>query len=620
LVNLGDNGVENFFEFLLFLLEFFSVGIGVRFDPLEGFFDKLLELALVTFVDLILKLFVPKELNFIRGFLLDGLSDGITVVFEGVLGFDLLLDEFIFVLIFLSFLDHLFDVFLGESSLIVGDGDLVGLSGGLVDGGDVQDTVGVDIEGNFDLGNTSWCGWDAVEVEFTQQVVVLGHGSLTFEDLDQDSGLVVSVGGEGLLLLGGDGGISADQDSHDTSSGFNTLGQGGDIQQEEVLDLFVTLAGQDGSLDGGTEGDGLIGVDGSVGLLSVEEVLDELDDLGDSSGTTDKDDFVDLGLGETGVLEDLFDGGDSLLELGEAEFFELGLGDDAVVIFGFGEGVDFDVGLGGRGQDSLGSFALSSESSHGSWVLSDVVAGLSEEIGSAEFDELVIEIFTSQVSITGGGLNFEDTVFDGQEGDIESTTSEIEDQNILFTSTFLIKTVSNSSGGGFIDNSKNVESRNDTSVLSGLSLRIVEVGRDGNDSILDWLVKESFSSFLHLQQDHGGDLFGVEFLGFSLELDDNEGLAVESSFDLEWPKLTILLDDGIIIFSTDESLGIEDSVNWVSGNLVLGGITDKSFGISEGDVRRSSSVTLVVGNDFYSVVDPDSDTGVGGTKIDTNSG
>jgi len=100
-------------------------------------------------------------------------------------------------------------------------------------------------------------------------------------------------------------------------------------------------------LDGSTVSDGLIGVDGSVGFLSVEEVLDELDDLGDSCGTTDEDDFVDLSLGHAGVLEDLLYRGDTFLEEGEAELFEFGSGDNKHEIFRFGESIDFNGSLSG---------------------------------------------------------------------------------------------------------------------------------------------------------------------------------------------------------------------------------------------------------------------------------
>ena len=61
---------------------------------------------------------------------------------------------------------------------------LLGLSGSLLEGADVQDTVGVDVESDLDLGNSSGSGGDTREVELSEQVAVLGPGTLTLEDLD----------------------------------------------------------------------------------------------------------------------------------------------------------------------------------------------------------------------------------------------------------------------------------------------------------------------------------------------------------------------------------------------------------------------------------------------------
>jgi hypothetical protein len=74
------------------------------------------------------------------------------------------------------------------------------------------------------------------------------------------------------------------------------------------LSLLRGVTRENGGLDGSTVGDGLIGVDALVGLLSVEEVGDELDDTGNTGGTTDQDDLVDVGLVDLGVAEDLLDG------------------------------------------------------------------------------------------------------------------------------------------------------------------------------------------------------------------------------------------------------------------------------------------------------------------------
>ena len=58
-------------------------------------------------------------------------------------------------------------------------------------------------------------------MELAKEVVVLGHGTLPFEDLDQHTRLVVRVGGESLGLLGGDGGVAGDQRGHEKNGGFD---------------------------------------------------------------------------------------------------------------------------------------------------------------------------------------------------------------------------------------------------------------------------------------------------------------------------------------------------------------------------------------------------------------
>ena len=45
-------------------------------------------------------------------------------------------------------------------------------------------------------------------------------------------------------------------------------------------------------------------------------------------------------------------------------------------------------------------------------------------------DETVIAVLTTQVVITGSGLDFEDTVIDDEEGHIEGSSTKIEDEDI----------------------------------------------------------------------------------------------------------------------------------------------------------------------------------------------
>ena len=67
----------------------------------------------------------------------------------------------------------------------------------------VENAVGVDVEAHGDLGNSTRSRGNAGQLELAQQVVVAGAGALALVNLDEDSGLVVGIGTERLLLLGG---------------------------------------------------------------------------------------------------------------------------------------------------------------------------------------------------------------------------------------------------------------------------------------------------------------------------------------------------------------------------------------------------------------------------------
>ena len=108
--------------------------------------------------------------------------------------------------------------------------------------------------------------------------------------------MVVLDGGEDAGLVGGDGGVAGDDDTENVTLHGNTEGERSNIEQEEVSGLVRGLTSEDGGLDSSTVGNSLIGVDGLVGLLSVEEVRDVLNNTGDTSRTTNEDDFVDVGL------------------------------------------------------------------------------------------------------------------------------------------------------------------------------------------------------------------------------------------------------------------------------------------------------------------------------------
>jgi len=89
--------------------------------------------------------------------------------------------------------------------------------------------------------------------------------------------------------------------------------------------------------------------------------------------------------------------------------------------------------------------------------------------------------------------------------------------------------------------------------------------------------------------------------------------------DFEWEVLHIALNRLISIPSPNQTFDIENRVLWVLWRLVLRGVTNKAFAFwCEGNVGWCDTVADFVRNDIDLPVTRDGNTGVGGTKIDTD--
>ena len=159
-------------------------------------------------------------------------------------------------------LNHLLNLSAGQLADSVGDGDVGTAAGALLSGGNLQDTVDVDLEDTLKSGLTSAHGRNGSQSELAEGGVVSTVGTLTLVDRELDGALVVDNGGEGTLLDGGDGLTTVDNGGEDVALHGDTEGERNDIEQEEVLGLGGGgLAGKDTGLDGSTVGNSLIGVD-----------------------------------------------------------------------------------------------------------------------------------------------------------------------------------------------------------------------------------------------------------------------------------------------------------------------------------------------------------------------
>lgn len=225
---------------------------------------------------------------------------------------------------FFCFGDHAVDLLLTKTSFLVCDGNALGLaaartkvnrsiisevkgnSRSLIGGTDFHDTVSVNLEGDLNLRNTTRGRRDTGELEFAQVIVVLGQGAFTFEHLDQYSGLVIGSSRETieiksahlsrrmygmhlhLALFGRNDRITRDQFGKDTTSGLNTERKGADIDENDAARSLG--AGKDSTLDSGTIGNCLVGID-TFGRFFAKELLKELLNLGNTSRASNENDL-----------------------------------------------------------------------------------------------------------------------------------------------------------------------------------------------------------------------------------------------------------------------------------------------------------------------------------------
>mmetsp|Transcript_20042 Transcript_20042/g.27748 ORF Transcript_20042/g.27748 Transcript_20042/m.27748 type:complete len:163 (+) Transcript_20042:593-1081(+) len=129
----------------------------------------------------------------------------------------------------LRILHHLFNVSIRQPSTAL-DGNLLLLICGLVLGGHIHNSVGVNVKGDLNLRHSSRCWGNSNQVKLAKHFVIRCHFSLSLQHLDTNLSLGIRGCGEDLALLGGDGGVARDKAGEDSPKSLNSKGQRGHVQ------------------------------------------------------------------------------------------------------------------------------------------------------------------------------------------------------------------------------------------------------------------------------------------------------------------------------------------------------------------------------------------------------
>lgn len=354
---LGDNALQG----KLLLLQVLGGGV-LDLELSHGVAERRLDLLLLAALE-------PDGGGRVRDHLLNTGDVGL----ELLPGLELLAEGLVAGLELLGVVDHVLNLGGRELANSVGDGDVGAAARGLLGGGDLEDTVDIDLEDDLKDGITSLHGRDGSKSELTKGGVIFAVDTLTLEHGELNSLLVVSNCGEGPLLDSGDGLTAGNDGSEDVTLHGNTEGERDDIEKEQVSGVSgCGLSGEDTGLDGGTVGDGLVRVDALLELLAVEEVAEKLLDLRDTGRTTDEHNLVNLVLADSSILQHLLNrlegAGESLL----VQVFETSTGDAGSEVLAIKQRIDLNSGLGGVGEGTLGTLASCPETTEGAGIAREI--------------------------------------------------------------------------------------------------------------------------------------------------------------------------------------------------------------------------------------------------------
>ncbi|SVK47015.1 NAD-specific glutamate dehydrogenase [Acinetobacter baumannii] len=482
----------------------------------------------------------------------------------------------------------------------------------------MQDTVGIDVEGDFDLRHAARCRLDAVQVELAQRFVIAGALTLTLQHVDGNRRLVVFRSREHLAVLGRDRGVFGDQRRHHAAHGFDTQRQRGNVQQQNVFHI----TGQHAALYRSAHGNRFVRVHVFTRLFA-EEVCNFLLHHWHTGLAAHQDHVLDVGNRQACVFQRHFQRLDGARHQIFNQRLEFGASHFDVHVFWTGRVCrdvrQVNVGLLSGRQFNLRFLGGFFQTLHRQRIVTQIDALIFLELFHQVVDQTAVEVFAAQVGVTVGRQHFEGffavNVVDFDDGDIESTAAQVINRDGA-VADFFVQAVGQGRRGRFVDDALDFQTRDAAGVFSRLTLGVVEVSRHGDNRFSDRFTQVIFRRFLHFLQHFRRDLRRSHFLAFHFQ----PGVAVVGFDDFVRHDRFVALRFFILEAAADQALDGEQGVFRVGHCLTLSRLANQSFtvlGIC--DNRRSGAVALGVFQHACLGTIHNCYARVGSTQVDTNN-
>ena len=147
---------------------------------------------------------------------------------------------------------------------------------------------------------------------------------------------------------------------------------------------------------------------------------------------------------------------------------------------------------------------------HGFAVARDIEAQVAANVVERDRDQQVVDVVAAQVRVAVGGDDFEDSVMQLEDRDVEGAAAQVVDGDDAVL--LLVESVGQGSGGRLIDQAEDFEAGDAARVFRGLALGVVEIGGHGDDRLRHRRTEESLGVALELAQDERGNLRRSESL------------------------------------------------------------------------------------------------------------
>ena len=474
-------------------------------------------------------------------------------------------------------------------------------TGGLLAGRNRQQAIGIDLESDANACRAGHHGGNAAQFEAGQRAAIGHHFTLALHDMDGHRRLAVLEGREFLRPCGRDGRVARDDLFDQAAHCFQAKRQGNDIEQQPVV-LASLVASQQIGLRRRAQRNHLVRVEVGQRLLA-EEIANCLLHLWHARRTADHHDALDVFRPQASIAQGLLDG---LQRLGNEGLRNAGKGRHIqldVDHFAIGQ-TQRNRRFGIVGEEFLG-FATAHHQATRILQRQRLRSGLLDHPAI----DAVVEIVSPQRRIAAGGHHLEHSLGQLQDGNIERSSPQVIHRINAFRG--IIQAVGDGSSRRLVEQAENIQAGQAGGILGCLALRIIEVGRHGNDCTDQIATQRRLGTRLERFQDFGR--------GFDRTLDAGMGLQLDHAgrFD-EVVRHRFDVSD-VLGAPPHEALDGHDGVLWIDCLVLLRVVTDFStaIGVVAHHRRQQRAALLVVQADGQAAADG-GDQGIGRTEVDAD--